>query len=141
MQGSGSIKTVYNARLKMAINPSDNGSTLICEAQHPASTAGHPLRSFLPLNVVCKLWFTRLVILFCNRTNVILDPPGPPQIEGHNGKILKSGERLSLECSVKNSNPPAYVNWYRNGELIDGSYTVNSEVNGFIKLFAICSIF
>ncbi|GFN86153.1 Down syndrome cell adhesion molecule, partial [Plakobranchus ocellatus] len=51
----------------------------------------------------------------------ILYPPGPPQLEGYNGRVLRVGITLSLRCTSQGGNPTGKVIWYRNGRGIDWS--------------------
>lgn len=75
---------------------SDNGHLLVCEASSPALNT--PIKVSVTMNV--------------------LFPPGPPVIqwpgldEGH----VRAGQSLELPCTARGGNPPATLQWLKNGQ-------------------------
>lgn len=57
------------------------------------------------------------------------DPSGRPSIQGYDERTLRAGERLHLQCLVKNGNPYPEVHWMKNKNIFDRSYTNNQEVH------------
>ncbi len=57
-----------------------------------------------------------------------LDPPGPPEIKGYTeGETIRMGQTVSLTCLSYGGNPPATITWFRNGEMVDMSYTTSGR--------------
>ena len=45
-------------------------------------------------------------------------------MEGPSLTHSQVGEKLQLNCQAGNSNPPAKIAWYRNGQLVTGGETI-----------------
>ncbi|XP_012942646.1 nephrin [Aplysia californica] len=57
----------------------------------------------------------------------ILFPPGPPEISGYGGRVVKINDSLVLTCVSKGGNPLGTVTWYRNDQPVDWSFTSGSN--------------
>ncbi|GBL74741.1 Synaptogenesis protein syg-2 [Araneus ventricosus] len=79
-----------------------SGSTYTCEALHPALEK--PLKTTVCVGV--------------------LYPPRHPEIKGYQeGDLIHAGDHLSLTCSSTGGKPPAELQWLRNGDIIQGSFS------------------
>ncbi|KRX94450.1 Nephrin, partial [Trichinella pseudospiralis] len=94
------------SRIRWVAQPEDDGAIFTCSARHPALLAEDALKT--------------------NFTLSVLYPPSFPEIRGYDGRTLKAGEKLRLECEVTNGNPPPEVFWYRNDKIIDRTYVTHS---------------
>ncbi|KRZ16199.1 Nephrin, partial [Trichinella zimbabwensis] len=94
------------SRIRWVAQPEDDGAIFTCSARHPALLADDALKT--------------------NFTLSVLYPPSFPEIRGYDGRTLKAGEKLRLECEVTNGNPPPEVFWYRNDKIIDRTYVTHS---------------
>ncbi|KRY23020.1 Nephrin, partial [Trichinella patagoniensis] len=94
------------SRIRWVAQPEDDGAMFTCSARHPALLADDALKT--------------------NFTLSVLYPPSFPEIRGYDGRTLKAGEKLRLECEVTNGNPPPEVFWYRNDKIIDRTYVTHS---------------
>ncbi|CAO2625950.1 Nphs1, partial [Lemmus lemmus] len=94
--GSNEKLFITEAEARVTPQSSDNGQLLFCEGSSPA------------LDIPIKASFT-MNILF---------PPGPPVIdwpgleEGH----VRAGQNLELPCMARGGNPPATLQWLKNGK-------------------------
>ncbi|KAK2489864.1 hypothetical protein MC885_008022 [Smutsia gigantea] len=95
---AGSQEKLFTTEATARVTPqsSDNGKLLVCEASSPA--LGTPIKVSVTMNV--------------------LFPPGPPVIqwpgldEGH----VRAGQSLELPCTARGGNPPATLQWLKNGQ-------------------------
>ncbi|XP_005361306.1 nephrin [Microtus ochrogaster] len=100
----GSEEKLFIAEAEARVTPqsSDNGQLLFCESSSPA------------LDIPIKASFT-MNILF---------PPGPPVIdwpgldEGH----VRAGQNLELPCVARGGNPPATLQWLKNGKPVSTAW-------------------
>lgn len=68
------------------------------------------------------------------------DPPGPPEIKGYNeGETIRMGQTVSLTCLSYGGNPPATITWFRNGEMVDMSYTTSGRESRNLYTFVAAS--
>ncbi|XP_052617915.1 nephrin [Peromyscus californicus insignis] len=94
--GSEEKLFITEAEVRVTPQSSDNGQLLVCEGSSPAMEA--PIKASFTMN--------------------ILFPPGPPVInwpgldEGH----VQAGQNLELPCMARGGNPPATLQWLKNGE-------------------------
>nr|XP_042127113.1 nephrin [Peromyscus maniculatus bairdii] len=94
--GSKEKLFITEAEARVTPQSSDNGQLLVCEGSSPALDA--PIKASFTMN--------------------ILFPPGPPVInwpgldEGH----VQAGQNLELPCMARGGNPPATLQWLKNGE-------------------------
>ena len=59
---------------------------------------------------------------------IITVPPDPPEIQGYiEGETIRMGQTLSLTCVSYGGNPLATITWFRNGEMVDMSYTTSGR--------------
>ena len=59
---------------------------------------------------------------------MITVPPDPPEIQGYiEGETIRMGQTLSLTCVSYGGNPLATITWFRNGEMVDMSYTTSGR--------------
>lgn len=61
-------------------------------------------------------------------TVTILIPPGPPVISP-NHPIAREGEIFHLSCSSEGGSPDPVIEWYRDGELLEGKITYGGTRN------------
>ncbi|XP_057348998.1 nephrin isoform X1 [Manis pentadactyla] len=95
---AGSQEKLFTTEATARVTPqsSDNGQLLVCEASSPALNT--PIKVSVTMNV--------------------LFPPGPPVIqwpgldEGH----VRAGQSLELPCTARGGNPPATLQWLKNGQ-------------------------
>ncbi|XP_073081880.1 nephrin isoform X3 [Manis javanica] len=95
---AGSQEKLFTTEATARVTPqsSDNGHLLVCEASSPALNT--PIKVSVTMNV--------------------LFPPGPPVIqwpgldEGH----VRAGQSLELPCTARGGNPPATLQWLKNGQ-------------------------
>ncbi|GIY74128.1 synaptogenesis protein syg-2 [Caerostris extrusa] len=53
-------------------------------------------------------------------------PPRHPEINGYKeGDLIYAGDHLTLTCSSTGGKPPAELQWLRNGDMIQGSYSAH----------------
>ncbi|ERE51332.1 nephrin, partial [Cricetulus griseus] len=94
----GSEEKLFIAEAEARVTPrsSDNGQLLVCAGSSPALDT--PIKASFTMNV--------------------LFPPGPPVIdwpgldEGH----VRAGQNLELPCVARGGNPPATLQWLKNGK-------------------------
>ncbi|GIX82640.1 synaptogenesis protein syg-2 [Caerostris darwini] len=69
---------------------------------------------------------------------VNLYPPRHPEINGYKeGDLIYAGDHLTLTCSTTGGKPPAELQWLRNGDMIQGSYSaVGRNSTNIISLTA-----
>ncbi|XP_035212293.1 nephrin-like isoform X4 [Stegodyphus dumicola] len=80
-----------------------SGSMYTCEALHPALEK--PLKATVCVGV--------------------LYPPQPPKINGyHEGDVIHVGDHLTLVCSSSGGKPRARIEWFRNGEVVEGNSSI-----------------
>ncbi|XP_022239800.1 nephrin-like [Limulus polyphemus] len=80
----------------------DNNATYECQAIHPAIKRPK----------------------FSSVTVIVLFPPEPPKIEGYReDDIVQVGDTLTLACISRGGNPPPKLLWFRNGALVDSTYS------------------
>ncbi|XP_076334988.1 nephrin-like [Tachypleus tridentatus] len=80
----------------------DNNATYKCQAIHPALK--QPKSSSV--------------------TVIVLFPPEPPKIEGYReDDVVQVGDTLTLACISRGGNPPPKLLWFRNGVLVDSTYS------------------
>ncbi|XP_039706024.1 nephrin isoform X2 [Pteropus medius] len=97
-EGSEEKLFITEATARVTPQSSDNGKLLVCEGSSPALDT--PIKVSITMNV--------------------LFPPGPPTIdwpgleEGH----VRAGQRLELLCVAQGGNPPATLQWLKNGQPI-----------------------
>ncbi|XP_008826276.1 nephrin isoform X1 [Nannospalax galili] len=95
-EGSQEKLFIMEATATVTPQSSDNGQLLVCEGSSPALDS--PIKASVTMN--------------------ILFPPGPPVIswpgleEGH----VRAGQNLELPCTALGGNPPATLQWLKNGE-------------------------
>jgi hypothetical protein len=52
------------------------------------------------------------------------DPPGPPIITGYNeSQPIRIREEVNLTCTARGGNPPALLEWFKDGELVKNAYS------------------
>lgn len=57
----------------------------------------------------------------------VVDPPGPPYIEGYTeGETVQRGQNVDLSCRSRGGNPPAQITWFRNDQPINTVYRTES---------------
>ncbi|XP_022381027.1 nephrin isoform X3 [Enhydra lutris kenyoni] len=95
---AGSQEKLFTTEATARVTPqsSDNGQLLVCEASSPALDT--PIRVSVTMNV--------------------LFPPGPPVIEwpGLDEGHVRAGQSLELLCVARGGNPPATLQWLKNGQ-------------------------
>ncbi|KAM6223712.1 nephrin [Rhynchocyon petersi] len=95
---TGSQEKLYITEAIARVTPqsSDNGQLLVCEGSSPALDA--PIKVSIIMNV--------------------LFPPGPPVIEwpGRDEGHVRAGQKLELSCKARGGNPPATLQWLKNGQ-------------------------
>uniref|UniRef100_A0A8C2WB79 NPHS1 adhesion molecule, nephrin n=1 Tax=Chinchilla lanigera TaxID=34839 RepID=A0A8C2WB79_CHILA len=93
----GSQEKLFSIEATARVIPqsSDNGQLLVCEGSSPALVS--PIKASITMNV--------------------LFPPGPPIIEwpGLNEGLVRAGQNLELPCTARGGNPPATLQWLKNG--------------------------
>ncbi|KFM57802.1 Nephrin, partial [Stegodyphus mimosarum] len=58
----------------------------------------------------------------------VLYPPQPPKINGyHEGDVIHVGDHLTLVCSSSGGKPRARIEWFRNGEVVEGNSSILSR--------------
>ncbi|XP_026235887.1 nephrin isoform X2 [Urocitellus parryii] len=101
-EGSQEKLFMTEATARVTPQSSDNGQLLVCEASSPALDT--PLKASITMNV--------------------LFPPGPPVIqwpgleEGH----VRAGQSLELPCTARGGNPPATLQWLKNGQPVSTAW-------------------
>ncbi|XP_062031978.1 nephrin [Lepus europaeus] len=94
----GSQEKLFTTEATARVIPqsSDNGQLLVCESSSPALDTS--LRASITMNV--------------------LFPPGAPVIEwpGLNEGHVRAGQSLELPCMAQGGNPPAMLQWLKNGQ-------------------------
>ncbi|GFY74004.1 synaptogenesis protein syg-2 [Trichonephila inaurata madagascariensis] len=56
------------------------------------------------------------------------DPPRHPEIKGYReGDLIHAGDHLTLICTSMGGKPPAELEWLRNGDIIQGSYSISGR--------------
>ena len=66
--------------------------------------------------------------IFTCAISTITVPPDPPEIQGYiEGETIRMGQTLSLTCVSYGGNPLATITWFRNGEMVDMSYTTSGR--------------
>ncbi|XP_012863508.2 nephrin isoform X1 [Echinops telfairi] len=97
---AGSQEKLFTTEATVRVVPqsSDNGQLLVCQGSSPALDT--PLKVSITMNV--------------------LFPPGPPIIEwpGLDEGHVRAGQSLELPCVVQGGNPPATLQWLKNGQLM-----------------------
>ncbi|XP_010630162.1 nephrin isoform X2 [Fukomys damarensis] len=95
-EGSQEKLFITEATARVTPQSSDNGQLLICEGYSPALVS--PIKASITMNV--------------------LFPPGPPVIEwpGLNEGLVRAGQNLELPCTARGGNPPATLQWLKNGQ-------------------------
>ncbi|XP_073741290.1 nephrin isoform X3 [Callorhinus ursinus] len=95
---AGSQEKLFTTEATARVTPqsSDNGQLLVCEGSSPALDT--PIRVSVTMNV--------------------LFPPGPPVIEwpGLDEGHVRAGQSLELLCVARGGNPPATLQWLKNGQ-------------------------
>ncbi|XP_060041757.1 nephrin isoform X2 [Erinaceus europaeus] len=101
---AGSQEKLFITEATVTVTPqsSDNGQLLVCEGSSPALDA--PLKVSITMNV--------------------LYPPGPPVIEwpGLDEGHVRAGQNLELLCTARGGNPPATLQWLKNGEPVSTAW-------------------
>ncbi|KAM6153520.1 nephrin [Erethizon dorsatum] len=94
-EGSQEKLFITEAIARVTPQSSDNGQLLVCEGSSPALVS--PIKASITMNV--------------------LFPPGPPIIEwpGLNEGLVRAGQILELPCTAQGGNPPATLQWLKNG--------------------------
>ncbi len=60
---------------------------------------------------------------------LIADPPGPPEIRGYSdGETVRLGQTVNLICESRGGNPLAEIEWFKNGNSIDRSFTTSGRM-------------
>ncbi|KAF7470240.1 Hypothetical predicted protein [Marmota monax] len=101
-EGSQEKLFMTEATARVTPQSSDNGQLLVCEASSPALDT--PIKASITMNV--------------------LFPPGPPVIqwpgleEGH----VRAGQSLELPCTARGGNPPATLQWLKNGQPVSTAW-------------------
>ncbi|XP_036895582.1 nephrin isoform X2 [Sturnira hondurensis] len=94
----GSWEKLFTTEATARVTPqsSDNGQLLVCEGSSPALDT--PIKASVTMNV--------------------LFPPGPPVIEwpGLDEGHVRAGQSLELQCTARGGNPPATLQWLKNGQ-------------------------
>ncbi|KAM5297153.1 nephrin isoform 2-T2 [Glossophaga mutica] len=94
----GSQEKLFTTEATARVTPqsSDDGQLLICEGSSPALDT--PIKVSVTMNV--------------------LFPPGPPVIEwpGLDEGHVRAGQSLELQCMARGGNPPATLQWLKNGQ-------------------------
>ncbi|KAK1330284.1 hypothetical protein QTO34_010472 [Cnephaeus nilssonii] len=95
-EGSQEKLFITEATARVTPQSSDNGQLLVCEGSSPA------------LDIPIKVSFTMNVLF----------PPGPPVIEwpGLEEGHVRAGQSLELLCMARGGNPPATLQWLKNGQ-------------------------
>ncbi|XP_004595203.2 nephrin [Ochotona princeps] len=100
----GSQEKLFSMEATAKVIPqhSDNGQLLVCESSSPALDT--PLRASVTMN--------------------ILFPPGAPVIEwpGLNQGHVRAGQNLELPCVARGGNPPATLQWLKNGQPVSTAW-------------------
>ncbi|VDO92534.1 unnamed protein product [Soboliphyme baturini] len=121
------------SQIRWPVAKSDDGSMFICQASHPAFQTGQFIRTNVTLSAI---WKDMKKLVRQNIPQVVWTakiPPSALKIQGYDGRTLKAGERIHLQCVVNNGNPLPEVLWYRNSKLIDRTYITNpvTSVNDY----------
>ncbi|XP_008573896.1 PREDICTED: nephrin [Galeopterus variegatus] len=94
----GSQEKLFTTEATARVTPQslDNGQLLVCEGSSPALDT--PIKASVTMNV--------------------LFPPGPPVIEwpGLDEGHVRAGQSLELPCTARGGNPPATLQWLKNGQ-------------------------
>uniref|UniRef100_A0A8D0W5M8 Nephrin n=1 Tax=Sus scrofa TaxID=9823 RepID=A0A8D0W5M8_PIG len=95
-EGSQEKLFITKATARVTPQSSDNGQLLVCEGSSPALDT--PIKVSVTMNV--------------------LFPPGPPVIEwpGLDEGHVRAGQNLELLCMARGGNPPATLQWLKNGQ-------------------------
>ncbi|XP_045438469.1 nephrin isoform X4 [Pipistrellus kuhlii] len=95
-EGSQEKLFITEATARVTPQNSDNGQLLVCEGSSPALDI--PIKVSITMNV--------------------LFPPGPPVIEwpGLEEGHVRAGQSLELLCMARGGNPPATLQWLKNGQ-------------------------
>ncbi|XP_012586026.1 PREDICTED: nephrin [Condylura cristata] len=100
----GSQEKLFTTEATARVTPqsSDNGQLLVCEGSSPALVI--PIKVSLTMN--------------------ILFPPGPPVIEwpGLDEGHVRAGQNLELLCTARGGNPPATLQWLKNGQPVSTAW-------------------
>ncbi|XP_019674234.3 nephrin isoform X1 [Felis catus] len=100
----GSQEKLFTTEATARVTPqsSDNGKLLVCEGSSPALDT--PIRVSVTMNV--------------------LFPPGPPVIEwpGLDEGHVRAGQSLELLCVSRGGNPPATLQWLKNGQPVSTAW-------------------
>lgn len=65
------------------------------------------------------------------------DPPGTPEIGGYiEGETIRLGQTVNLVCSSHGGNPLPDVVWYKDGRIVDSSYTTSGRESRNLYSFA-----
>ncbi|XP_076989738.1 nephrin [Tamandua tetradactyla] len=101
---AGSQEKLFNTEAVARVTPQslDNGQLLVCEGSSPALDT--PIRASVSMNV--------------------LFPPGPPVIEwpGLDKGHVRAGQSLELQCVARGGNPPATLQWLKNGQPVSTAW-------------------
>ncbi|XP_055992553.1 nephrin [Sorex fumeus] len=101
---SGSQDKLFITEATARVTPqsSDNGQLLVCEGSSPALDT--PIKVSITMNV--------------------LFPPGPPIIEwpGLEEGHVRAGQNLELPCIARGGNPPATLQWLKNGQPVSTAW-------------------
>ncbi|XP_003467370.1 nephrin isoform X2 [Cavia porcellus] len=95
-EGSQEKLFITEATARVTPQSLDNGKLLVCEGSSPALVS--PIKVSITMNV--------------------LFPPGPPIIEWPdlNEGLVRAGQNLELPCTARGGNPPATLQWLKNGQ-------------------------
>ncbi|XP_073913105.1 nephrin isoform X2 [Castor canadensis] len=100
----GSQEKLFTTEATVRVTPqsSDNGQLLVCEGSSPALDTS--IKASVAMNV--------------------LFPPGPPVIEwpGLDEGHVKAGQNLELPCVAQGGNPPATLQWLKNGQPVSTAW-------------------
>ncbi|XP_006899776.1 PREDICTED: nephrin [Elephantulus edwardii] len=100
----GSQERLFTTEATARVTPqsSDNGQLLVCEGSSPALE--FPMKVSITMN--------------------ILFPPGPPVIEwpGLDEGHVRAGQILELPCKAQGGNPPATLQWLKNGQPVSTAW-------------------
>uniref|UniRef100_Q9R044-3 Isoform 3 of Adhesion molecule nephrin n=1 Tax=Rattus norvegicus TaxID=10116 RepID=Q9R044-3 len=101
-EGSEEKLCITEAEARVIPQSSDNGQLLVCEGSNPALDT--PIKASFTMN--------------------ILFPPGPPVIDwpGLNEGHVRAGENLELPCTARGGNPPATLQWLKNGKPVSTAW-------------------
>ncbi|MCP9266006.1 Immunoglobulin I-set domain-containing protein [Dirofilaria immitis] len=106
---------------------SDAGAVLICEALHPSTSSHLRVESFTSV----RLFKPASVVAYFS------DPSEVPKIDilSRPG-IIKSGDNISLKCSVIGGNPPPRLLWFLHRNVISSNYTYNESTKETVNIYS-----